>query len=86
MQTLVLRIPDELAADIAAEARRLRSTKSEVARARLAGLKPSEEAKGGGFDLIRDLVGVEKGGPRDVSARKKEYLKRTGYGREKPRR
>ncbi|MEA3209634.1 MAG: hypothetical protein QOE70_2691 [Chthoniobacter sp.] len=82
MQTLVLRIPDDLAADIEAEARRLNSTKSEVARARLAAVR----APGAGFDLISDLVGAEKGGPADLSARKKQYLKTTGYGREKLRR
>ena len=37
-----------------------------------------------GFDLISDLVGAEADGPADVSARKKHYLKATGYGREKP--
>jgi hypothetical protein len=86
MQTLVLRIPDELAAEIEAEARRLNSTKSEVARARLAAGRSSSEAPGSGFDLIRDLVGTDTGGPPDLSARKKHYLKATGFGREKPRR
>ena len=86
MQTLVLRISDELAADLEAEARRLNSTKSEVARARLAaGGKASKKAKTG-FDLIRDLVGADTSGPGDLSARKKHYLKTTGFGREKPRR
>lgn len=82
MQTLVLRIPDELAAEIEAEARRLNSTKSDVARARLA----SARAPGEGFDLIGDLVGAETGGVADVSARKKHYLKVTGYGRKKSHR
>ena len=86
MQTLVLRISDDLAADIEAEARRLNSTKSEVARARLAAGRPENGAPGAGFDLIGDLVGAETGGPRDISARKKHYLKTTGYGREKRRR
>ncbi len=86
MQTLVLRIPDDLAADIEAEARRLNSTKSEVARARLAAASGSTGTPGAGFDLISDLVGAETGGPSDVSARKKHYLKARGYGREKPRR
>lgn len=86
MQTLVLRIPDDLAADIAAEARRLNTTKSKVARARLAAARASSDAPGAGFDLIADLVGTDTGGPRDLSARKKHYLKSTGFGREKPRR
>lgn len=86
MQTLVLRIPDDLAADIAAEARRLNTTKSKVARARLAAARGPGNAPGAGFDLIADLVGADRGGPADMSARKKHYLKATGYGREKPRR
>jgi hypothetical protein len=86
MQTIVLRIPDELAAEIEAEARRSNSTKSAVARARLEAGKGGTTASNSGFDLIGDLVGAEIGGPRDISARKKAYLKKTGYGREKRRR
>jgi hypothetical protein len=84
MQTLVLRIPDDLLAEIEAEARRLNVTKSEVARARLAGAR--SEDRDGRFDLIRDLVGAEKGGPPDISANKKRYLAAGGSGREKRRR
>ena len=86
MQTLVLRISDDLAADIVAEARRLNTTKSEVARARLTGARTSGNGAGAGFDLIADLVGTDSAAPRDLSARKKHYLKSTGFGREKPRR
>lgn len=86
MQTLVLRIPDDLAADIEAEARRSNLTKSEVARARLAAAPKAAGAAGAGFDLIADLVGTDKGALRDLSSRKKHYLKATGFGREKPRR
>lgn len=86
MQTLVLRIPDDLAADIEAEARRLKTTKSKVARARLAAVRDKNGAQASGFELIRDLIGTDKGGPRDLSARKKHYLKEWGFGREKPRR
>jgi hypothetical protein len=86
MQTLVLRIPDDLAAEIEAEARRLNSTKSEVARARLVATRGSADTRGAGFELIADLIGADKTGPRDLSARKKHYLKATGFGREKPRR
>lgn len=86
MRTLVLRIPDELAADIEAEAKRLNSTKSEVARARLAAGRDKSAAQAPGFDLIRDLIGTDEGGPPDVSARVDHYLKERGYGREKPRR
>lgn len=86
MQTLVLRIPDKLAAELAAEARRLKSTKSAVARARLSAHAEPVEIPKTGYDLIADLIGVETGGPVDVSARKKQYLTETGYGRDKRRR
>jgi hypothetical protein len=86
MQTLVLRIPDELAAELEAEARRLNSTKSAVARARLGAARDQSGAPGTGFDLIADLIGTDTGGPPDLSARKKPYLKETGFGRDRPRR
>jgi hypothetical protein len=86
MRTLVLRIPDEMAADLEAEARRLNSTKSAVARARLGAARETGSAPGSGFDLIADLIGTDSGGPADLSARTKHYLKQTGFGREKPRR
>lgn len=86
MQTLVLRISDDLAADIEAEAQRLKSTKSAVARARLAAAQNGCAAASSGFDLIRDLIGSDEGGPSDLSARKRHYLKEWGFGREKPRR
>jgi hypothetical protein len=86
MQTLVLRIPDDLAAEIEAEARLRNSTKSEVARARLTAGGTAAGTAGAGFDLVADLAGTDVGGPRDLSARKEHYLKSTGYGREKPRR
>jgi hypothetical protein len=85
MQTLVLRIPDDLARELEAEARRTRLTKSEIARRRLiAGASPNPESASG-FDLIADLVGTIEDGPSDMSARKKEYLKTTGYGKSRGR-
>jgi hypothetical protein len=49
-----------------------------VARRRLtASMVPQDLPSG--FDLIEDLVGSVAGGPRDMSARKKDYLKSTGY-------
>ena len=86
MPSLVLRIPEELAADLEAEARRTNTTKSEVARRRLAAGRDASAPAEGGFALIADLIGTDKGGPRDLSARTKHYLRATGFGREKPRR
>ena len=85
MQTLILRIPDDLSKELEAEARKNHLTKSEVARRRLiaAGSQTCDNASG--FDLIADLIGSVEGGPADVSARKKDYLKTTGYGKSRHR-
>lgn len=80
METIVIRIPGELARDLEAEAERLQITKSEVARRRLAA--PLDWIGGSpGFHLIADLVGTVEGGPTDMSRNRKQYLKSTGYGK-----
>lgn len=81
MQTLVLRIPDDLAKELDAEAKKTHLTKSEVARRRLIAAGSQSHAVTSGFDLIVDLVGTVEGGPADMSGRKKEYLKTTNYGK-----
>ena len=85
MQTLVLRIPDDLARELDAEARKTHLTKSEVARRRLIAAGSQSQAAAAGFDLIADLVGTVEGGPADMSARKKDYLKTTNYGKSRHR-
>jgi len=80
MKTLVLRIPDDLACELEAEAKRTHLTKSEVARRRLVAAGPIVDSPASGFDLIADLVGTIDEGPADVSTRKKHYLKESGYG------
>lgn len=84
MQTLVLRIPDNLARELEAEARQSHLTKSEIARRRLIAAGSPVPAAAIGFELIADLIGTVTGGPTDMSARKKDYLKTQGYGQ--PRR
>ena len=79
MQTLVLRISDDLARELEAEAERLNLTKSEIARRRLSAASVAAPPASG-FDLIADLVGTVEGGPADMSSRKKEHLKSSGYG------
>lgn len=79
MRTLVLRIPDDLARDLEEEAKRLNLSKSEIARRRLTAAAASPS----GYDLIAEFVGSVKGGASDMSRRKKEYLKSTGYGKKK---
>ena len=85
MQTLILRIPDELAAELEAEARKSNLTKSEIARRRLIS-GGSQAGRGSlGFDLFADLIGTVEGGPADMSDHKKNYLKAKGYGKSRHR-
>lgn len=85
MQTLVLRIPDDLARDLEAESKKTHLTKSEVARRRLIAAGSQSRETTSGFDLIADLIGTVEGGPADMSDRKKEYLKSKGYGKSRHR-
>lgn len=85
MQTLVLRIPDDLARELDAEAKKHHLTKSEVARRRLMAVNPLVQNAPSGFDLIADLIGTVNDGPTDMSNRKKQYLKTTHYGKSRHR-
>jgi len=85
MQTLVIRIPDDLARELEAEAKKANLTKSEVARRRLMTGFLQDRETASGFDLIADLVGTVEGGPVDMSSRKKDYLKTKGYGKARHR-
>ena len=85
MQTLVLRIPDDLARELDAEAKKTHLTKSEVARRRLIAAGSQSHDTASGFELIADLIGTVEGGPTDMSARKKEYLKTKDYGKSRHR-
>jgi hypothetical protein len=79
MKTLTVRLPESLVAQIEAESRRRKLSKSDVVRERLSrtGELPGRPAA---FEAIADLVGSVDGLPSDLGARKKDYLKATGYG------
>ena len=71
-------------AEIEAESRGRRCSKSDIVRERLqrtgpVGLQASP------LDAIADLIGSVDGLPADLSARKKHYLKATGYGKKRAR-
>ena len=85
MKTLILRIPDDLARELDAEAKKTHLTKSEIARRRLIAAGLQDHQSNAGFDLIADLIGTVEGGPADMNARKKEYLKTKGYGKTRHR-
>jgi len=77
---LTVRLPEVLVAQIEAESRRRRLSKSDVVRERLAGVKGRRRQPPSLLDAIEDVVGSVDGLPRDMSTRTKKYLKSTGYG------
>jgi Arc/MetJ-type ribon-helix-helix transcriptional regulator len=83
MKTLTVRLPESLVAQIEAESRRRKLSKSDVIRERLAGTEKSRQSAS--LDAIADLVGSIDGLPPDLSARTKKYLKSTGYGDKRTR-
>lgn len=83
MKTLTVRLPEALIAEIEAESRERRRSKSDVVRERLSMGKRSA-SKSALPAIIADVVGAVDGLPADLSARKKEYLKK-GYGRNRTR-
>jgi Arc/MetJ-type ribon-helix-helix transcriptional regulator len=85
MKTLTVKLPDALMAEIEAEARKRRISKSDVVRERLQSVTPAK-GKAAHLDAIADLIGsVDDDLPADLSARKKHYLRQFGYGRDRHR-
>ena len=85
MKTLTVRLPELLVADIEAESRGRKVSKSDVVRERLQLASGSARQQPATLDAIVDLIGSVDGLPVDLSARKKQYLRNTGYGRKRPR-
>jgi Arc/MetJ-type ribon-helix-helix transcriptional regulator len=85
MKMLTVRLSEALVAQIEAEARRRRLSKSDVVRERLTAAGKSRERQPAILDGITDIVGSVDWLPRDSSARTKKYLKSTGYGRNRTR-
>jgi Arc/MetJ-type ribon-helix-helix transcriptional regulator len=83
MKTLTVRLPEPLVADIEAESRGRKLSKSDVVRERLE-RAPRRRRHNASLDTIADLVGSVKGLPTDLSADKKKYLQATGYGKKRP--
>jgi hypothetical protein len=85
MKTLTVRLPERLVAQIEAESRERKLSKSDVVRERLTRAAPEDRSLPPSYEAIADLIGAVKGLPSDLSARKKHYLKATGYGRKRHR-
>lgn len=85
MKTLTVRLPEALVAQIEAESRRRKLSKSDVVRERLAGPEGSRRRRPALLDAIADVIGSVDWLPRDLSARTKKHLKSTGYGDKRTR-
>jgi Arc/MetJ-type ribon-helix-helix transcriptional regulator len=84
MKTLTVRLPEPLVADIEAESRGRRISKSDVVRERLE-RAPRQRRHTSSLDAIADLIGSVDGLPTDLTTRKKEYLHATRYGQKRTR-
>jgi Arc/MetJ-type ribon-helix-helix transcriptional regulator len=85
MKTLTVRLPEPLVADIEAESRGRKISKSDVVRERLRLASGSAKRPPAALAAVADLIGSVEGLPADLSARKKQYLRTTGYGRKRTR-
>ena len=85
MKTITVRLPEPLVAEIEAESRGRKCSKSAVVRERLEQAGRARASRSTPLRAIADLIGSVTGLPEDLSARKKRYLKATGYGRKSAR-
>ena len=85
MKTLTIRLPEALWAEIEAESRSRRVSKSDVVRERLELAPRHRQGRDAAIHAIADLVGSVDSLPADLSTRKKAYLRATGYGKKRTR-
>jgi len=85
MKTITVRLPEPLVAEIEAESRGRKCSKSDVVRERLQRTGRRRASRATPLAAIADIIGSVEGLPADLSARKKRYLKTSGYGRKSAR-
>lgn len=85
MKTLTVRLPESLAASIEEESRVRKLSKSDIVRERLQRAAEAAREPTSPAYAITDLIGSVDGLRADLGARKKHYLRTTGYGRKRPR-
>ena len=84
MKRLTVRLPEPLVADIEAESRGRKISKSDVVREWLE-RAPRQRRRTAFLTAIGDLIGSVHGLPSDLTARKNDYLHAKGYGQKRPR-
>jgi len=82
MKTLTVRLPEDLIAQIEAESHRRRLSTYDVVRERLT-TRRSRGNRSTLLDAVADVIGSVDELPSDLGARKKKYLKSSGYGRKR---
>jgi Arc/MetJ-type ribon-helix-helix transcriptional regulator len=85
MKTITVRLSERLAAEIEAESRVRKISKSDVVRERLQLAEGAIGNRLAPVAAIADLIGSVDGLPTDLSARRKHYLKAMGYGQKRHR-
>ena len=85
MKTLTVRLPEALVAQIEAESRARKLSKSDIVRERLGAANDTRNDAATLPDTIADLIGAVDDLPEDLSSKKKQHLEATGYGRKRPR-
>jgi hypothetical protein len=85
MKTLSVRVSDRMAAELTAESRARKVSKSDIVRESLQNRKQPNSELPKSYLEIAHLIGSVDGLPSDLGARKKHYLKTTGYGRKRHR-
>jgi Arc/MetJ-type ribon-helix-helix transcriptional regulator len=84
MKSLSVRLPEDLVAEIEAESRARKCSKSDVVRERLK-RDGARDARPASLEAIADLIGSVQGLPVRLSSRRKAYLRKTRYGSKRPR-
>jgi hypothetical protein len=77
MATITCKIPEKINAHLSALARQRRVPKSQIVREALAASFRQTKSKVSAFDLMKDVCGIVKGGPKDYASHRR-HLK--GFG------
>lgn len=85
MKSLTVRLPEALVAEIEAESRVRKRSKSDVVRERLKRHEAPTARGRASLEAIADLIGSVDGLPVKLSSRRKAYLRKTRYGSKRPR-
>lgn len=68
MTTITCKIPDKISAHLEALARQRRVPKSQIVREALASTFRKGKSRMSAFDLMKDVCGIVKGGPKDYAS------------------